>query len=458
MADRGKPLVGSVERSSPGTAGDGRAAGLLTAAFGVLFGLAFLKFGNPIVLDRLIDSPKGFWEYVFQPWPVRWGYLLLGALTLVSAVFALQVKRKPLEDKWVLLLPLAWFAWQLIAGTQTIEARLTEITLLHFGACLVCFFLGHFVLGRMSDLKPFWVGLLVAFCLVLWMGFEQHYGGLEATRKMFFEQADWQQFPPEYIKKIESNRVFSTLVYPNALAAAILLLLPSLLLLTWGLTRRLTDVSRAVVVGVLAYAAVACLFWSASKSGWLIALVLVAVAALQRPLGAKVKLTIVTLMFVVGLAGFGVKFASYFRRGAPSVAARFEYWRAAVRTTADNPIFGTGPGTFSVSYRKIKPPKAEMAQLAHNDYLEQACDSGLPGAIAYIGFVVGSLVLLPLRRPILAQPRAFAVWLGLLGWGMQSGVEFLLYIPALAWTAFLLFGVLWALPGRTEVSEPAVQT
>jgi O-antigen ligase len=410
----------------------------------VVFGLAFLKFGNPIVLDRLIDAPTDFWEYVFQPWPLRWGYASLGILFIAAAAAAVKIWRNSFVDKWVLLLPSVWFAWQWVSGSQSIEPRLTQITLLHFGACLACFFLGFLVLGRMGDLRPFWGGLLVAFGLVLWMGFEQRYGGLEATRKMFYEQADWQRFPAEYIKKIESNRIFSTLVYPNALAAAILLLLPSLLLVTWHLSGRLTDISRAVLVGLLAYAALACLFWTGSKSGWLIGVVLLAVVALQRPFGRRAKLLVVTAMLVFGLAGFFIKYAPYFRRGAPSAAARFDYWRAAARTAVDNPIFGTGPGTFPVAYRKIKPPEAEMAQLAHNDYLEQASDSGFLGAATYLAFVIGSLVLLPLRRNVFGSPENFAIWLGLLGWGMQSSVEFLLYIPALGWTAFLLLGALWA--------------
>ena len=37
----------------------------------------------------------------------------------------------------------------------------------------------------------------------------------------------------------------------------------------------------------------------------------------------------------------------------------------------------------------------------------------------------------------------FAVWLGLLGLFLHSGMEFNLYYPALAWPAFFLLGWLW---------------
>ena len=435
----------------PGVAAaDGWKSRVLAAFVGALFGLAFLKFGNPIVLDHLIEVPANGWEYVFLPWPLRWGYKMLMITAVAAIVLRASARSISPLPRWVVLLPSLWFAWQLASAAQTIDPRLTQAALFHFGACLLCFFIGLWGLGRMRDLTAFWVCILAAFWLVLWTGLEQQYGGLEATRKMFYEQPGWQQFPPDYIKKIQSNRIFSTLVYPNALAAAILLLLPPALVVTWRLSRRLTDPSRAVLVGVLAYAAVACLYWSGSKSGWLIGLVLVLAAGLQRPLSKRVKIGIVGAVLVLGLTGFFIKYAPYFRRGAPSAAARFDYWRAAVRTAVHNPVFGTGPGTFAAAYRKIKPPGAEMALLAHNDYLEQASDSGWLGLLTYSGFILGSIALLPRRRQIVNRPEAFAVWLGLLGWTLQGFVEFLLYIPALAWTAFALFGWLWAGPAQGE--------
>jgi hypothetical protein len=51
----------------------------------------------------------------------------------------------------------------------------------------------------------------------------------------------------------------------------------------------------------------------------------------------------------------------------------------------------------------------------------------------------------------------FPVWLGLFGWAMQEFVEFGLYIPALAWTAFFLFGWLWSY-ARNEFDTIPAQT
>ena len=98
------------------------------------------------------------------------------------------------------------------------------------------------------------------------------------------------------------------------------------------------------------------------------------------------------------------------------------------------------------AYAKIKPPEAEMARLAHNDYLQQASDSGFIGGILYTGFIWSSLFLS--WRKLNRSPLRLAVWFGLLGFALQSFVEFGLHIPALAWPFFLLLG--WLLGQKVE--------
>ncbi|MBM3839490.1 MAG: hypothetical protein FJ398_16275 [Verrucomicrobia bacterium] len=515
----------------------------LFAAFaGALLGLALLKFGNPVIFDRLIDRPDGFWEMVFQPWPIAWGYFMLVILALLGGIViqrpvclhhsssnepflrteafrplqrstpesaqkqpegcgphgfrfmgrvhgseTKEASREPASapsqegnlqhrsdtklpsseglgvgsraaspngraPRWLLALPLAWFIWQLIAGLSTVDPTLTRTTLLHFAACVLWFYLGVFVLSPLRSSNLFWVPLMLAFAIVLWVGFEQHHGGLEATRRYFYEQPDWQKYPPDYLKRIASDRIFSTLVYPNALAGAILMCGPAALACTWNLTRRLPRLSRSVATGLVGYMALACLYWSGSKAGWLIALVLGVVAMISLPIPRWTKFAVGLAICLGGLGAFAIKFTSYFQKGATSVAARFDYWRAAVTIVRENPILGTGPGTFSVNYAKIKPPEAEMAKLVHNDYLEQATDSGLAGLALYLALVFGHLQFLYRKRILRIRDITFPVWLGLFAWGLQSFVEFPLYIPGLAWLAFALLGWLSGLSGLAKLN------
>ena len=414
---------------------------VFSGMFGCWLGLALLKFGNPVILDRLVEPPRGFWEFVIQSLPLKWGYLLL----LPVAIAGFKVgSLKTQAPRWLILLPLLWLGWQVIAGARTVSPALTRVTLMHFASCVISFYLGLFCLGRVKRLVPFAAALLGAFLFVLWLGFAQHYGGLEATRQQLYELPNWQQYPPEYLKKIASNRIFSSLVYPNALAASVLLYLPFLMVFTWISTARFPPVIRGVLAGLVGYSSLACLYWSGSKAGWLVALLVSLLILVHQPLPRRTKLIIINIVLVVGLAAFFLKFAAYFEKGATSAAARMQYWEAALQTFREHPMLGTGPGTFSVPYAKIKPHEAEMARLTHNDFLEQACDSGIIGFLTYAGFIIASLVMLYRKSNLASEPLFFSVWLGLFAWAVHSVVEFNLYIPALAWPAFAFLGWLCA--------------
>lgn len=408
---------------------------------GLWIGLSFLKFGNPIILDRMIPPPKDWTEFVFTPWPVAWGYALL-AVVLVSGLSIL--KPRFAKHHWPIAVLGFWLVWQFLSSARSIQPRLTNPVMVHFVTCAVSFLLGWWGLTRFRFTGFFWAPVLASFFYVLVGGFDQHAGGLESTRKAFYAQTNWQLYPREYILKIESNRIFSTLVYPNALAGLILLLLPVALWQTWGLTARWPRVLRGVLVGLLGYLGLACLYWTGSKGGWLVALVMVAALVLQTRIPPRIKGVLVAAGLVLGLAAFFLRFSGYFQKGATSVGARFVYWSAAVQIAKTHPLLGSGPGTFSMLFQKLKPPEAEMAKLVHNDYLQQASDSGLPGALAFLTAIGASLTVL-YRYSKASFPGDLLFWVGLLGWCLQAFIEFALYIPALAWPTFLFMGMLWGL-------------
>lgn len=412
------------------------------AAAGALAGLALLKFGNPVIFDSLITAPTGVLEWVFQSWPLRWGYYVL--VPVVGLGLAVGTWRAP-RPWWPVLLPFLWLCWQVMVALDTVDAQLTGLTVPHFAATTVCFYVGLWALAPVRRMGWFWGLLLGAFVLVLWSAFEQRFGGLEAARRMVYAQPGWERLPPEHLKRLANNRVFGTLLYPNTLAGVLLLWVPALAVSAWRLAERLTFPTRLLIVIALVGCSGAVLYWSGSKAGWLIAMVMVAVTLLRTPMRRAAKVCVLVMALMGGTVTFGVRYADYFARGATSVGARLDYWRAGWRTLGENPWTGSGPGTFSITYRRIKPPEAEMARLAHNDYLEQGCDSGWPGLLLYVAFVVSSLVHLGLRSWI--DPLRYSVWLGLAGWGLQSLVEFGLYIPAVAWSAFLMMGWLWGTSG-----------
>lgn len=426
--------------SNPSSArSTGRSLDVFAGAVGVFLALALLKLGNPVILDHKLDPPGDILEFLIWSWPVAWGYALLAVLVVWGMRF---VRRPTTAPAWLIWLPLIWLGWQCLSAAQTVRWSLTAPTLKHFTATVFCFYLGLLALGKAKDLTPLWWPLLVGFAVVMAVGFHQHFGGLESTRQFVYSQPGWERLPAAFLQKIASERIYATLFYPNTLAGVILLFAP--MLIGFALASPPSLGARRAAAGAITLAALGCLYWSGSKAGWLIALVVALVAWMHSQINSKLKWVVMAGLLVAGLGGFVIKYMGYLEKGAQSLGARFDYWQAALHITFTQPILGSGPGTFSVLYRHLKPTDAEMARLAHNDYLQQASDSGLPGFALYAAIVVGCLVLLYSRPDEAKSWLRFGMWLGLLGWALQGMTEFNLYVPALAWPAFLLLGWLCA--------------
>jgi O-antigen ligase len=61
-----------------------------------------------------------------------------------------------------------------------------------------------------------------------------------------------------------------------------------------------------------------------------------------------------------------------------SFQSRLIAWKGVIRTITDYPVFGTGPGTFSLIFTQYQPPGfARRFMNAHNDYLHYASEVGL---------------------------------------------------------------------------------
>jgi O-antigen ligase len=419
---------------------------LFACAFGLLLALSLLKLGNPVVMDTKVATPTNGLEWVLTAWPMVVGQALLGLVILLGIPAA---RGRPTVPRWLLLAPVPWLVWQFVAATDSIDAARTTPTLLHFSATVACYYLGLFCLSPIRELRWFWAMLLVGFGLVLLSGWQQHFGGLQATRDYFFTEIYpglQGEVPAMLLKRMSSDRIFATLFYPNTLAGAVLLLCP---VSVGALPSIFRDgpVRRVALLLMLALSA-GCMVWSGSKAGWLLMLGLGLVALLRHRFPRSLKIAVVLTVLVAGMAGFLWKYSGYLKKGAPSAVARADYWEAAITVTRENPLTGTGPGTFGRAYEEIKRPESEMAQLTHNDFLQQATDSGVPGFVLFTGFMAMTLIHLGRRAWRFPDPIKFWVWLGVLGVMLQSLVDFGWYIPAISWPVMTLTG--WLVGSMTN--------
>jgi hypothetical protein len=449
---------------------------LYALAFGLFLGLCLWKFGNPVILDQKIPAPATASDYFYETWPPHWAGAFLAPLAAAGALLAVGFGRARFPSKWLWLLPLIWLAWQFISATHTVDSDLTAATLWQFSGCVAGYFLGATLFARPILLRWLLAGVLAAFAFCLIRGLDQRLFEFPENRQMLIdgERDGWTNFPPAAFAEMKSSgivlttngvdvanpailtkfaqgRIAGTMVYPNALAQLILLLWPVALALALGASAKLRPPVRLAAIAITVVLGGTAFIWTGSKLGWLVGLVLIGLWLLRLNWPAQFKFFMVSAVLMVGLGVFAVRFHHYFAAGATSAGARLDYWRAAVQTTATDPWFGTGPGTFQRPYARLKAPDAEMARLAHNDYLEQFSDSGAVGGVAYSAWIF--LALATLGRALWKSQDRFsaALFLGLLGWFLQGLGEFGLFIPALAWTAFtLLGGLIGQIGGRTD--------
>ncbi len=159
---------------------------IFASLFGAFVGLALLKFSTPPVITaspmmaELIAPPTSGFEWLLGQWPPEIGYWVLGGLVLFGIALA---RRQTNTPRWLFALPVAWLFWQCLATTQTVDAELSRATLKHFTAGVVCFYLGLFCLDRGAAF--FMWPIATAFVVMLVVGFGQHFGGLEETRRYF---------------------------------------------------------------------------------------------------------------------------------------------------------------------------------------------------------------------------------------------------------------------------------
>jgi hypothetical protein len=460
---------------------------LYALAFGLFLGVAILKFGNPVILDQKIIPPDSLSQYWSDAWPTHWAYWIFLPLVAIGGILIVSLPaataRQVVEGqrrwlRWLFILPLLWFGWQMISATQTVDADLTATTLWQFFGCVACYFIGAFLLRNPRLLHFLLAGILAGFLVCLVRSLDQKIEFPQSERFLLEGQRmGWTNVPPEMmlelrrdqtivttngvdvinptlLNRFAKGRVMGTLVYPNALAGIILLLFPVSLVLAFNSTKKLRPLVRVPTIGMTLALGILAFYWSGSKFGWLIAILIGGLCLFRRPWPMKLKIVALITVAVLGLGVFAIRFHTYFANGATSATARLDYWRAAVQTTGSHPLFGTGPGTFQRPYAKLKSPDAEMARLAHNDYLEQFSDSGLPGGILYSLWIVAGLIFVGQNLWKSENQTIFAVFLGLLGWFIQGLGEFELFIPALAWTAFVLMGCLFRLPKAEEASKP----
>ena len=422
-----------------------------------LAGLAFfapLKFGTPVIAQSSLIPPNTVTEWIFFTWPQQ-----LATLFVFGALLWLVLDGERLTARVDLLfvLPLLFLASQSVAAPPSIAPQTTADTLMAFAANTLLFYAAAWYVRDGATAARIFGALGLATMMVMVMALEQRYGGLQRSREYAALYTDSAHTAPDMLLRMTSDRVFASLVYPNALAGYLVLAFAPTLAWIWVRGRMWVawmKWSTLVFVGALM---TFCLALTGSRGGFVAfaAMVLAGLFCFMPKGSRRIRWVAVALLAIAGAFWMAHR-SGLVGLGTESVSARGDYWRGAIAIARDHPWLGTGPGTFGSIYPKYKIATTEEAQLVHNSFLQMWSDSGVVGFLTFaLLWLVALRDAFQLARQRRYDPAAIAVCAALAGWAVHSLMDFDLYIPGVAMPAFLLLGVLQGLKELPQVKPVA---
>jgi hypothetical protein len=425
--------------------------------------VAPLKFGTPVVLQSLFIPPDNAFDWIFFSWPNQLA-VMLGLAALVW--FLADADRLPVRADALWVLPVALLWTQVLAASGAINPRVATDTLLHFAVCVVAFYAAAAYVRDGAAAGRIFGGLALATFLICVWALDQRFGwlfgGLEEVARQADVYGDAAAGLTEVQERAASGRVFGSFVYPNTLAGFLAVaFVPSLAWIwsrgrSWHRNVRWTTLVLAA--GLMFY----CLLATRSRGGFLALAAALCVAAWHLTGGAKGTRRwtrpVATLVVLAGIFAVAMQ-ANLLHLGRHSVHTRLDYWRGAALIARDHPVRGTGPGTFGSIFPRYKAEGSEPTRAAHNNFLQMAADSGLPGFLVFGALWWVALAhAWRLARQRSGDAAALAACAGLTGWVVHGLVDFDLYVPGVALPAFIMAGLVHGLKEPPEVSvEPRLK-
>jgi O-antigen ligase len=196
--------------------------------------------------------------------------------------------------------------------------------------------------------------------------------------------------------------------------------------------------------------------FSRSRMGILVTVFTIITVALLAQLRSQRKIWMLGMLVVLGvIIGYGLwiglgpvltRFEIIGEPGYLRIEGRFGIWKDVLHQIRDFPLVGSGLGTFEVVYRRYQTTLVSMnVDHAHNDFLEFASDTGIPGAVLL--FLPIFYLLAKMLVSFLDDPRSYrrAVTLGCIGSTMaillHSVTDFNLQIPSNALVFAVVLGI-----------------
>ncbi len=407
----------------------------------IVAGVCLLVFFRPLVSGMTYPWSNTYIQTMLLVICAAW---LLRILWRKSTFF-----RTPLDVPLI-----TFFLCLTVSALQSVNSALSLNHTYEFMSCVLLYFIITNNIKTRRERRAVILALYLSVTLVCLYGIYQYFWGLDNARRIV-SLNHFGEYPPEFIARLATEKAFSTFVYPPALAGFLVLVMPLSLSLCLGGRNRTGKTRFSQLFWVPASVGMtllilSCLTLTFSKAGWLSALLsmvvfayvwfavikrrkkTIVISALLIPIVIFVLLLVSGCLPKVTLSGF-----------ASSFSVRLGYWKAVPSMVKDHPFLGSGPATFGTIYPAHRPLLAHETQMAHNNYLQVLVETGIAGFLAFLWlwarFLKRGIKLIKYHRQKVLVLGCFA---GIVGFLIQSLVDFGLYIPGITMTMFLLMALM----------------
>jgi len=153
---------------------------------------------------------------------------------------------------------------------------------------------------------------------------------------------------------------------------------------------------------------------------------------------------VVLVVALVGIGGDTLLSRSNEQMLDSDMSTRVAAYKLELQAVADNPLFGSGLGTFENAFRLYRDSSLPLwFQHAHNDYLEMAMELGLPATLSFlaaIAILVSCCIQGVWKRKRLGEIPAIGFAASVLV-GVHATADFSMQMPAIAATYSALLGL-----------------
>ncbi|MCM8804594.1 MAG: O-antigen ligase family protein [Candidatus Omnitrophica bacterium] len=277
--------------------------------------------------------------------------------------------------------------------------------------------------------------LIITFFITIY-GIYQRFWGLEETRKWLMENLnniDFKNISPTFIDRIQSNRIFSTFIYPNIYASFLISIMPFLFFIFLKENNNLLGIFSISIFFLSFFN----LILTESMGGLLIFLFVFHLIFLQIIMD-EIKFKKILPFFI--LIEIFIVFFGYHFKILPhihSLMDRILYWKASIKIILLNPFFGIGPENFKYYFLKFKLPEGLEAKHAHNLFFEIFVENGIFGLFLF------SFFLMYIINSSFKEKKDRYLYLGIfylfLSFLLHNLIDFDFYDPSVA-VLFFIFG------------------